>query len=100
MTEVAETAAARTRPVLEVPPGDERDVQVTILLPADNEEAAIGSAVRAIRESMAKAGLAYEILVVDDMSSDRTAEIAEETGARVIRRPVNGGSPVQVVRDW
>ena len=92
MTEMAETTEARTRPGLEVPADDQRDVQVTILLPAYNEEAAIAPVVREIRDGMAGAGQPYEILVVDDNSSDRTADIAEELGARVIRRPINGGS--------
>lgn len=92
MTEMAETANARTSPNLEVPPDSEREVQVTILLPAYNEEEAIALVIEEIRDGMASAPHAYEILVVDDQSTDRTAEIAEGLGARVIRRPVNGGS--------
>jgi glycosyltransferase involved in cell wall biosynthesis len=34
----------------------------------------------------------YEIVVVDDASRDRTAEVAAAAGARVLRRPENGGS--------
>lgn len=32
-----------------------------------------------------------EVVVVDDGSDDRTSEVAREAGAKVLRRPVNGG---------
>jgi len=78
--------------MIEVAPDATQTVDVTILLPAFDEEEAIGSVIQEIREAMGGTSHAYEILVVDDRSTDRTAEIAETAGARVIRRPVNGGS--------
>lgn len=39
-----------------------------------------------------------EVLVVDDGSDDRTAELAREAGAKVLRRPVNGGKG-RAIRD-
>ncbi|MDA7979539.1 MAG: glycosyltransferase family 2 protein [Pirellulales bacterium] len=69
---------------------------VTVLLPAFNEEQAITQVIVEIREVMERwrteTGTAWEILVVDDHSSDQTAERAEATGVRVIRRKHNGGS--------
>ncbi len=88
------TAPARSAPLpdLEVPPGSDRPVEVTVLLPAYNEEEAIVPVIDEVRAAMGGAGKAYEILVVDDASRDRTAELAEARGARVLRRGTNGGS--------
>ncbi len=65
---------------------------VTIVLPAFNEEEAIAKVIDDVNASMKRTSHAYEILVVDDCSSDRTAEIAESKGVRVVRRKVQGGS--------
>lgn len=80
------------RPANEIAPDSDASVEVTILLPSYNEEAAMADVLAEIREAMTGTPHAYELLVVDDCSKDRTAEIAEACGARVIRRPVNGGS--------
>ncbi len=60
---------------------------VSAVIPAHNEAARIGSAIASVR---AQTEPAAEILVVDDGSTDATAEVAESLGARVIRKP-NGG---------
>jgi len=65
---------------------------VTIVLPAYNEEEAIGKVIDDIKAAMSRSPRAYEILVVDDQSTDRTAEIAEKKGVRVFRRMTQGGS--------
>jgi len=65
---------------------------VTVLLPAYNEEEAIIKVITDVRVAMDGTDYEYEILVVDDKSSDRTAELAEGEGVRVVRRSVNGGS--------
>jgi hypothetical protein len=54
---------------------------LTILVAARDEEAAIGETVRTLRERFPQA----EVLVADDGSRDRTAELAEEEGATVLR---------------
>lgn len=66
----------------------------SIILPAYNEEKAIGKVIDDIKNAMdnSKYGGLYEILVVDDCSSDRTAEIAASKNVEVIRRKINGGS--------
>jgi glycosyltransferase involved in cell wall biosynthesis len=61
---------------------------VTVVIPAFDEEAAIGDVVRAARQ----AAPWREVLVVDDGSSDATAARAEEAGARVVRHPYNKGN--------
>jgi len=55
---------------------------VSFLIPAFNEEATIGE----VLDRIAMLGLDAQVVVVDDGSSDRTAEIAEEHGATVIRQ--------------
>lgn len=59
--------------------------RVSVVIPAYNEEARIASVVREARKA------ADEVVVVDDASEDRTADVAESAGAVVIRRHVNGG---------
>lgn len=61
--------------------------QVTVLIPAYNEEKYIVSTIRGVKSS----GAADRILVVDDGSIDKTAEAARETGAEVIRLSSNRG---------
>ncbi|HEX9190898.1 MAG TPA: glycosyltransferase family 2 protein [Candidatus Deferrimicrobiaceae bacterium] len=58
---------------------------VTILLPAHNEAECIGRLVAEIRTVFPGTDSPFEILVVDDGSSDGTADAAMEAGARVIR---------------
>lgn len=58
-------------------------------MPAYNEEAAIRDAVSHIRQAFGSASI--EVLVVDDGSSDRTADEARAAGATVIAHPVNLG---------
>jgi len=69
-------------------------MKISILLPAYNEEHAIGKVLDDIKNAMEKTEYSdnYEILVIDDNSRDKTAEISESKGARVIRRKINGGS--------
>ena len=44
----------------------------------------MGGTLRAIHESARAAGVPYEIVVANDASTDRTAEVARENGARVV----------------
>ncbi len=64
---------------------------VSIVLPAYNEEDAVGRQVEAIRQVLAEDGMVNEIIVVDDGSVDETAEQALRAGACVIRHPENQG---------
>lgn len=62
---------------------------VTIIVPAFNEQGAIPGVLEAIRG--VASGRQFEIIVVDDGSTDATADRAEDTGARVIRHRANLG---------
>jgi glycosyltransferase involved in cell wall biosynthesis len=68
------------------------ELDLTVLLPSYNEEEAIGPVIKEIREALAAWPGTYEILVVDDASTDATAQRAVAEGVRVLRRPENGGS--------
>ena len=59
----------------------------SILIPAYNEEAVIASVIEQVRRARPD----DEILVIDDASTDRTAEIAAAAGAHVIRHRHNLG---------
>ena len=65
---------------------------VSVVIPAYNEQEAIGRVIDEVRAAMEGAGYRYEILVVDDCSTDRTVEMARAKGVRVVERAVNGGS--------
>src|SRR5438046_1201661 len=60
---------------------------LSFIVPAHNEELLLGSSLAAIHAAAREAGAQYEVIVVDDASTDGTAQIAESRGARVI--PVN-----------
>lgn len=63
------------------------DFDISIVIPAYNEESYIGCLLESIRDS--KIALKYEIIVVDNGSTDNTSKIAQEYGARVISIPRN-----------
>jgi glycosyltransferase involved in cell wall biosynthesis len=72
-----------------LPDPDEPDPQVSIVIPAVNEELTIVDFVEWCKEGLAAAGVRGEILIVDS-STDRTAELAHASGARVLRTPRRG----------
>src|SRR5919197_48324 len=72
-----------------VPDDDTRDPEVSIVIPALDEEITIGQFVDWCKEGLDTAGAEGEILIVDS-SSDRTAELAVAHGARVLKTPKRG----------
>lgn len=68
--------------------GKPRQPKVAVIIPAFREEAHIGAVVRAVRSE------GFDPVVVDDGSDDRTAEVAGEAGAAVIRHDRNQGKGV------
>ena len=64
-------------------------VEVTVIIPAKNEEACIGNCIESISRNEYPAD-SYEIIVVDNGSSDSTVSIAKSHGAEVaIKHGVN-----------
>ena len=75
---VASLVYRRPKRPAEVPP-----VRFLVVIPAHNEELLIGQTLAAINAAKRPRD---QVLVVDDRSTDRTAEIAEEHGCHVLRR--------------
>jgi glycosyltransferase involved in cell wall biosynthesis len=65
--------------------------EVSVVIPAYNEEAAVGPQVREIREILQAHGITHEIIVVDDGSQDATGREAVQAGARVLQHLKNRG---------
>ena len=66
-------------------------MRVVISIPAYNEERTIGKVIREIKNVMNSHKYNYRILIVDDGSNDRTAEIAKKEGAIVFSNKRNSG---------
>ncbi len=59
-------------------------------MPCLNEEATVGVCVRKARETLQRLGVRGEVVVADNGSTDRSVEIAQSLGARVVHQPVKG----------
>ena len=62
-----------------------KDMTVSVIIPAYNES----KTVRHVVDVVKSLDYILETIVVDDGSTDRTAEVAEEAGAKVIRNQKN-----------
>ena len=70
----------------------EADLDVTVLLPAYNEEEALPSVIDDVNKVMKGTKYRYEILVVDDASTDQTPKIAQEKGVSMVQHVIQKGS--------
>lgn len=61
--------------------------RVAVIVPAFNEEHAVGDVIASIRANLMNA----TAIVIDDGSGDRTAQVARRAGARVATLPFNSG---------
>jgi len=82
MTPVADLETSGTGPALAE--------KVSVVLPCLNEGGSVGDCVREALDTMAKAGIDGEVVVVDNGSTDGSVEVAEKAGARVIIETVKG----------
>lgn len=64
---------------------------LSVVVPAYNEAAHVTDEICSLRDHLERSGLAFEIIVVDDGSTDGTGDVAEAAGADVIRHRRNRG---------
>lgn len=67
-------------------------MKISVIVPAFNEEKLIGGTLQSIRAAamaFTQPGWEFEMIVCDNNSTDRTAELARQAGAKVVFEPVN-----------
>lgn len=64
---------------------------ISVVLPAYNEADCILATIDEVEKSLKEAGLSFEIIVVDDGSTDNTADLALQKNVRLIRHRKNMG---------
>ena len=65
-------------------------VEVSVVMPCLNEQQTIGRCVQRAAEALRREGLAGEVIVADNGSTDGSIEIAESMGARVVHEAERG----------
>src|SRR5215210_4010479 len=71
-------------------PRDVDRLTISVVIPCLNEEANIVEVVSRARRMLARENLAGEVIVADNASEDRSAELAEGAGARVVHETRRG----------
>jgi glycosyltransferase involved in cell wall biosynthesis len=89
MDHMTQLAVNDDQPNLLIPDDDVDDPELSIVIPALNEELTVGPFVGWCLQGLRDAGVSGEVLIVDS-SSDGTAEVARSAGARVLRVPKRG----------
>ncbi len=64
-------------------------IDYSVIIPAYNEEVLLANTLDVLQKAMAGIPLNGEIIVTDNNSTDRTAEIAQAAGAKVVFEPIN-----------
>src|SRR6516225_8721323 len=57
---------------------------ISFIIPAYNEELVLGRTLGALNQAARASGQPFEVVLVDDASTDRTADVARQHGARVV----------------
>jgi len=65
---------------------------ISIIIPVYNEEEAIGKVIDDIKKTMNQTNYSYEILVVDDASTDKSVAITKSKNVNAIKREINRGA--------
>jgi glycosyltransferase involved in cell wall biosynthesis len=84
------TSPGRIEEIVE-PDDHALETKVTVVIPAYNEADHVADQVRAVQKVLERTDWTFEVIVVDDGSTDGTAEEAVTTGARVLRHRTNRG---------
>jgi len=69
---------------------ERKEFFVSVVIPVFNEEATVGNIVTRTKKTLEQLGVSYEILVIDDGSVDKSAHIAQELKAHVLKEPHQG----------
>lgn len=70
---------------ISLPVTADRKTMISFIIPAFNEEHLLGRTIEAIQKAAKQIDVAYELIVVDDNSSDNTGKIADDLGATVVK---------------
>jgi glycosyltransferase involved in cell wall biosynthesis len=73
-----------------VPLSQEEPLELSVVMPCLNEEETLATCIRKAQRAIADANIAGEVIVADNGSTDRSIEIAEQLGARVVRVNAKG----------
>jgi len=65
-----------------------KKAEILVIIPAYNEEKSIGKVIEEVKESAPE----VDIVVIDDGSTDATANVARRVGVKVISHPINLGA--------
>jgi glycosyltransferase involved in cell wall biosynthesis len=89
LKDIIEANTATSEPRLLTPARDVAQPELSIVIPALNEQLTIAQFVDWCMEGLQKAGIQGEVLIIDS-STDATSEIAVKRGARVLKTPKRG----------
>ena len=65
-------------------------IEVSVVIPCLNEEETIAACIKKAQASFARSNIEGEVIVADNGSTDRSAEIAMGLGARVVNEAEKG----------
>lgn len=82
-------AEANYQPVA-MPVKESESVEVSVVMPCLNEAETLATCIRKAQRAMSDAGIAGEVIVADNGSTDGSVEIAERLGARVVNVRAKG----------
>lgn len=72
---------------IEEPEGDRETLPLSVVIIAENEANRIGDCIESVLAAAARAVPAFEVILVDSASTDRTVRIAEEHPVTILRIP-------------
>ena len=64
--------------------------ELSVVMPCLNEEETLGICIQKANDTIAALGIDAEVVIADNGSTDRSVEIAESLGARVVHQPLKG----------
>jgi glycosyltransferase involved in cell wall biosynthesis len=87
---LAAGASLRAAPDAAFGPAPDDAVEVSVVMPCLNEQESIGRCVQRATDALRRQGLAGEVIVADNGSTDGSIEIAERLGANVVHQAERG----------